>query len=122
MDNHKYNPEADKLEPEFKAKWVAALRSGEYRKGRLELYTHMDTYCYLGVAGILCNINIDMLLGRASLATALYSSTATKVPELLLQNMVGSNGELTLPGILVRMNDRENKSFDEIADWIEQNL
>ena len=37
------------MTPEFKAAWVAALRSGKYEQGRGALRTG-DTYCCLGVA------------------------------------------------------------------------
>jgi hypothetical protein len=41
-----------KLDPEVKAKWVAALRSGDYRQGRGALATRLPDgveYCCLGV-------------------------------------------------------------------------
>lgn len=40
------------LNPEFKTKWLEALRSGEYRQGGFMLMRGGDTntYCFLGVA------------------------------------------------------------------------
>lgn len=38
-----------KLDPEVKAQWVAALRSGEYQQGKLCLRNKDNCYCCLGV-------------------------------------------------------------------------
>lgn len=42
-----------KLKPEVKAKWIAALTSGEYKQGRNWLRTSEDGFCCLGV---LCDL------------------------------------------------------------------
>lgn len=41
------------MNPEIKAKWVSALRSGEYQQGKMLLRPTENTYCCLGV---LCDI------------------------------------------------------------------
>jgi hypothetical protein len=41
------------MNPEIKAKWLEALRSGRYKQGRKKLRPTPDTYCCLGV---LCDI------------------------------------------------------------------
>lgn len=38
------------MNPEIKAQWVAALRSGDYKQGRSELKSYTGYYCCLGVA------------------------------------------------------------------------
>lgn len=43
-----------KIEPEFKKKWLEALRSGKYEQGRLFLKNLSGKYCCLGVA---CDIS-----------------------------------------------------------------
>ena len=43
-----------KMNPEIKAKWVAALRSGEYKQGTGQLRDTNDNFCCLGV---LCNLH-----------------------------------------------------------------
>jgi hypothetical protein len=52
--------EREQIDPEFKAIWVAALRSGEYRQGRGALRNdpsdHPTEYCCLGVA---CDLAIN---------------------------------------------------------------
>ncbi len=50
---------AGKLKPEFKAKWVAALRSGEYQQGKRALNPQEGHYCCLGVA---CVVNGNALV------------------------------------------------------------
>lgn len=37
------------MNPEIKAQWVAALRSGDYQQGRGQLRSGNNTYCCLGV-------------------------------------------------------------------------
>lgn len=43
------DPEAHKLEPVFKKKWIEALRSGKYTQGQQRLRVE-DRHCCLGVA------------------------------------------------------------------------
>lgn len=43
------------MNPEVKAEWLAALRSGDYRQGRNQLKTEEGEYCCLGVA---CNLAV----------------------------------------------------------------
>ncbi len=114
-----------KIDPEFKAKWVKALRSGRYKQAHKALRRPilLDTgeskigYCCLGVA---CDL-IDPSIWEPS-----------KNPE-------GTNDSFDWGGVpsfstrafpfvtppvsaqLAQMND-EGKTFSEIADWIEANL
>ncbi len=89
------------MKPEYKAPWLAALRSGEYKQGRGRLkreagvFTRAWYYCCLGV----------------------------------LEDATGVYGNLDCMGlgpndteILVRMNDAERQDFNTIADYIEANL
>lgn len=45
----------DKMNPEVKAKWLAALRSGKYAQGAGKLRTVNNEYCCLGV---LCDVAV----------------------------------------------------------------
>lgn len=98
----------EKLPKEFKDKWIAALRSGEYTQciGRL----HDDGgHCCLGVAEIISGAksqDTGVLIGE--FPEAIQFKTKVKRDE---------NVSLTL----TEMND-SGKSFPEIADWIEANL
>jgi hypothetical protein len=104
---------SNKLPEDFKAKWIAALRSGEYKQGRHELYDNVNkTYCCLGVACMIAGAKPN---NSGYIASYGGMKGITKVPVLLR----GDNGYAV--DNLVGMNDR-GKSFFEIAKWIEENL
>ena len=45
------------MDIELRDRWIAALESGEYEKGKRVLRdSYDDTYCCLGVLGALCNV------------------------------------------------------------------
>ncbi len=49
QNNFYYYSDIDRIDPEFKAKWTAALRSGEYEQGYGALHTLTNEFCCLGV-------------------------------------------------------------------------
>lgn len=49
-DDYEPRPWTAGQQAENRAKWVAALRSGEYQQGKQELRTDQGSYCCLGVA------------------------------------------------------------------------
>lgn len=122
----------EKLDPEFKAKWVAALRSGEYKQGQNNgkispnyLYDSLRScYCCLGVAGVVAGVPVGKM-DRATYFGSYCPEYQIEAPDgfpVMLQvtgesHTAGVNVAL----ILAEMND-EGKSFNEIADWIEENL
>lgn len=103
------------MNPELKEKWIAALRSGEYKqtKGRLMRRWKKQNgegynYCCLGVLETIApgdyNYELrseEMMLYMTQTELGLCSDTAKE---------------------LARLNDVEEKSFKEIADYIEENL
>lgn len=101
-----------KLNPEHKQKWLTALRSGEYQQGRTFLRLGTE-YCCLGVYAEVCRQE---------------EINSTSHPTM----QVGERfRELELPSTwipvdvqsaLMRMNDNDQKTFPEIADWIEEHL
>lgn len=109
-----------KLDPEFKKKWVEALRSGDYIQGQSQLHYSdfkdgdeidtIDKYCCLGVA---CKV-----LGYTDKQILNYGNIPNSF-ELVPSEL--KRGEDT-QNTLVTMNDDEGKSFNEIADWIEKYL
>lgn len=115
-----------KLDPKFKEKWIAALRSGEYQQAKGKLFDGIG-YCCLGVA---CVIN-GVPLPRDSSETIPIGTMG--VPAILTGQ---GNGHVKtnynpLVNKLATMNDgtREDSnpdgkqySFNEIADYIEKNL
>lgn len=105
----------EKLPKEFKEKWIAALRSGEYKQGKGCLDDSDGRYCCLGVA---CKIayakTLDMHEDGYSVPMEWIPEDEENVPMIL-------RGHRDLPSTLADLND-SRRPFSEIADWIEQNL
>ena len=109
------------MKEDIKEKWIKALRSGDYEQGRNFLRTAADGYCCLGV---LCDqLNGQWELDNAKNCYAFFSSHGDDPEELYLpynlQEAIGVpiDDEMSLAG----MND-DSVPFNEIADWIEENL
>ena len=101
------------LPKEFAEKWIAALRSGEYKQGLFKLYRDSSkTFCCLGVACAVEGININNIIGELFIRKGI----SEKIPKILCGDTLYG-----LPATLSDMNDT-GKSFEEIADWIEQNV
>jgi hypothetical protein len=110
------------MNPEIKAKWVAALRSGEYKQGHTYLRNRDNKFCCLGV---LCDI-IDPTLWtqEQKFETSFsYLGRLAELPGSLQEEFeLGNMG--THPNLdqsLASMNDG-GCSFEEIADIIEKHL
>jgi len=97
-----------KLNPEDKAKWVAALRSGQYTQGRGELKDYYGCFCCLGVA---CEIGIAEE-GIEGLDPGIRHANILTKPSFMPLNEQEK---------LAILNDT-GKSFIEIADHIEKEL
>jgi hypothetical protein len=103
----------------IKKEWVERLRSGKYKQGKYRLRDSNNNYCCLGV---LCEVYVDEKL----------------IPEPILVDengpySYGKEGNTSLLPLEVRlssfwaselmcMNDKLDRTFPEIADYIEQNL
>lgn len=100
-----------KLEPELKAKWVTALRSGDYKQGTNYLLTYevnpKGTYCCMGVLGCMQGIEAKWLTNRMHLSD-IYGA-----PHVLPERM---------ETFLASLNDGSKWTFAQIADWVEVNL
>ena len=105
------------MDQKFKEKWVKALRSGRYKQGTGRLRSDDNNFCCLGVAaniaGVPCEHNED------------WSAYDYKFDEntLLFATIPnGWNGITYEEGdSLAKMNDN-GATFEEIADYIEENL
>lgn len=104
------------IDPEFKVKWIEALKSGKYKKGKRVLRTITNRYCCLGVAGdLLCPDEWELATSEQ------YYRLRNDVAGLSesIRNMIGLvNFD---QGKLMSLNDN-NKTFDPAIKWIEENL
>jgi hypothetical protein len=97
-------------------KWVEALRSGRYEQGAGKL-RYNDSFCCLGVA---CHLSADELELEVKVVDGLYkyNDNGGYLP-IAVKEWLGITEGLMLD--LVDMNDN-GRSFDEIANQIEENL
>ena len=106
------------MNPELKAKLLAALRSGDYPQTVLRLRRpagdlhsgHVEGYCCLGV---LCDIS-----GHSSWNGKEMSGNPGQIPKYIAVEF----GIHTEAQHLMAMNDSGRYSFDAIADYIEGKL
>lgn len=100
----------------MKNKWIKALRSGEYTQ-TIGTLRRDNSFCCLGV---LCDVidpslwEVRPLTGNITyegLQGSLSSNTRKKY-----------NISYEQETKLMKMNDKENKSFKEIADYIEKEM
>lgn len=135
------------MNPEVKAKWVAALRSGKYDQGRGQLRSPDGYFCCLGV---LCELavaenvttlikveqnNPDYLVG--SHFDYYYGKTKNQevppievrewagfirneIPDLRVDDEEAYGGESMTE--IVTLNDEECYTFEQLADLIEEQL
>lgn len=94
------------MTPELKAKWIAALRSGEYQQGRGRLRTDDNRFCCLGV---LCAVTGREFIEADSTTGYQQLIEATELPYRVSNKCID-------------MNDISRCSFMEIADYIESHL
>lgn len=114
------------MNKELKQKWLAALRSGEYKQGEGKLYNPLDnSYCCLGV---LCDLVRDPKEDWQKCENQ-YMITINDI-EIGQNGWAMSFGDGPIPDgfplawhqkrIAVRNDD--GQTFEQIADWIDENL
>lgn len=116
-----------RLTAEQKALWLAALRSGQYVQARQRL-KNGEGYCCLGVLCVAAlNITDEELVGGAELSEitilaeeALVRSAPDDEWGTIDYNMMPL--PTAIEQELIHMNDGQEKSFAEIADYIEKNV
>ncbi len=105
-----------------KQKWVAALRSGEFRQGlnRLQTGDDDDAYCCLGVACIVAEREgVDVR--RWSVGRQRLRGADLRYQPDVLKWLAASASTLRCSE-LIDLNDNVRVSFEEIADYIEKEL
>jgi hypothetical protein len=116
----------NKLKPEIKSKWVAALRSNEYTqiRGKLRSQDNPSGMCAIGV---LCHISPEVVK-FTSAGCPVAPDGSTDVGKFLPTHLVleahgiSPDNTHTIRAQIVLLNDAKMKSFPEIANWIEENL
>jgi hypothetical protein len=111
------------MNKEIKEKWIAALRSGNYKQGIRRLRTINDEYCCLGV---LCDImEIPATISNRDFDSCYgYDGEVSVLPKsITLKTGVDTHGRFRNDDdkeeLLTKLND-EGKNFKEIADVIER--
>lgn len=116
------------MDADLKRRWVEALRSGEYRQGRMALQSGGE-YCCIGV---LCDVYddskwVDPPAHYRGEDRRAYGTTAN-VGNLQVGGLDAAMGiDFEVEGghvldVLADLNDYGGASFTQIADWIEENV
>ena len=103
----------------LKKKWTKALRSDEYVQGTNQLVAPCGDYDEFCCLGVLCDVmGVEFEYGFSCLVIAgtLHSST---LPDSLLKEAGLNFGEQKE---LMDLNDNEYWDFNNIANWIDENL
>lgn len=106
------------MNPELKAAWLTALRSGEYKQGHNLLRRDKNNTTVICCLGVLCDISHSGQWDEYNWywINGIRSQTILPAP---LQDI--AHISLETADLLAVMND-SGKSFAEIADYIEANL
>lgn len=116
------------MNKEVKTKWVAALRSGDFKQGRLQLKSE-EGHCCLGVLcelaikdGIIDDYFEDWWFPQKEVLS--WAGLTSENPNVLLDNKEGQKEEF---GIIIANDGKQSlgikqHSFEEIADLIEKYL
>lgn len=124
------------MNKEIKARWIEALRSGNYEQGKYYL-RRGDSYCCLGV---LCDIvkdevNYNWMPVQDSMGTLYKFDEADEIlpkvvadyadlqlsPKIEIPSSLANFVQTNTMEIAV-LNDSEDYSFDELADLIEKHF
>lgn len=103
-------PEGFKMDPELKAKWLDALRSGNYKQARGQLAIG-GGFCCLGVLNEIGGFDNPAAAGR------LRDLRADPDPSLCPFIAIPGKTQMNLA-----IKNDSYWSFEQIADWIEENL
>lgn len=112
------------MNKDIKEQWVEALRSGEYEQGRGTLCQD-NKFCCLGVLFDIAGGEVEGewiphdILSNAWRATSPSNSTLYGLPTDFLDFCEVASSEAFN---LICMNDNNEQSFEQIAEWIEENL
>lgn len=111
------------IDAKMKAKWLKALRSGEYKQGRELLKTKDGKYCCLGV---LAEINGHLKENGCVLLEYVVEHRPSQIYTAGILDTDGGSWRNDVQGTVLEqameMNDSFEHDFNSIADYIEENL
>jgi len=108
------------MKQDIKDKWVAALRSGNYKQGTGELRKVKDDGCtYHCCLGVLAEVAGIKIRGLGTVSKDGDTSTDYQPLQDLIDE--DSDKKISTEHFYI-LNDREKLSFDKIADRIEKEL
>lgn len=102
------------MNKKYKQPWIDALRSGKYKQGPAYLRTLDDKFCCLGV---LCEVG--RIVPKENDYNYIYDGSSSSLSDKLSTEF-GLNDILI--STLINMNDSAKMKFQQIADWVENNL
>lgn len=102
------------LTPELKKLWVAALRSGKYKQGSFCLQNKFGDFCCLGVLADL----VEPESWQAGERHYTWNGNTSQLQDGKGPILLDYNTQYKL----AEMNDHTKMTFDQIADYIEENL
>jgi hypothetical protein len=107
------------MKKDVKERWIKALRSGKYKQTTGRLRTHEGGWCCLGV---LCDVFdntrwTDKLIYRSREDSG--DDRCGSIPEDAIRAIQFPDAQQY---VLQQMNDIKRNTFDEIADYVEENL
>lgn len=115
-----------KLKPDVKAKWLEALRSGEYQQAKGQLSVGEQdanefgpaqgvTYCCLGVLAKVCGLGCEMNLG-----TIPFDDFLQVIGDCGMEDT--DDAQERVQDALATLNDSDEYSFLQIAEVIAEHL
>lgn len=122
-NTYNWSEVVDPITEEQLVKWIADLRSGEYRQGQNFLYQEKEgicSHCCLGVlAESVGNLEKNTEYDDYMKIGTFNGSTSSLIGEGLDRYYKRPFLPALLQNELYQMNDTQNKSFAEIADYLE---
>lgn len=105
----------------FKKTWLEDLRSGNYEQVEGSLRTDTNCFCAMGLLAKRIGLFNDLTGEDSGNTDAYYNGSlveAALTPELLTMVGLSENEQAAI----ITMNDDDCADFDEIANYIEENL
>lgn len=110
------------MREDLKKHWITALRSEKYKQGKRALYDkRSDSYCCLGVLCEISGLKKESFSSASSVMKYTFDNNSCSA---FLPPAFTVYAELPFPVQfkLQDMNDNQECSFDDIADFIEETL